>query len=60
MKPRFNAGVRGLLLKWWKVVAEQLGRSHILTEIEFTAKIITGVRVEGCISNRKRLGRTAS
>lgn len=25
MKPRFNDGVRGLLLKWWKVVAEQLG-----------------------------------
>ena len=25
MKPRFNDGVRGLLLKRWKVVAEQLG-----------------------------------
>lgn len=23
MKPRFKAGIRGLLLKWWRIIAEQ-------------------------------------
>lgn len=75
-KPRFKAGVRGLLRKWWRVLAElriwgdhdvgisEICSPNILTEIQCIVRVRIGIRVEKCrrkvIPNRKRLGRTGS